>query len=91
MSLSETTYPQFETTTEQGFNYGGYGGLLVAEHYRKVQAQQEAQAFYMKKRQIAPKLGTEKYFDWLRKQGATMDFTLLRPPERPRIEEPAQS
>ena len=33
--------PQFDENSKRGMQYGGYGGLLVAEHYRRMQELEE--------------------------------------------------
>lgn len=54
---------------KRGFVYGGYGGLLVAEHYRRMREIEEQRLFEQIKKTIAPALGSDEYFEWLARQG----------------------
>jgi len=58
-------------------NFGGYGGLLVAEHYRKCQELQREAHFRRQIKTIAPRVGSEEYFEWLKRQGVNMNFSLF--------------
>lgn len=64
------------------FNYGGCGGILTAEHYRILRELEEKKKNERARRQIAPRLGTQDYFDWMKRQGVTVDLSTLRSPVR---------
>ena len=57
-----------ESDSARSSSFGGYGGLLTAEHYRKAQELQIDKRTQQMIKAFAPAIGTGKYMEWLRAQ-----------------------
>jgi hypothetical protein len=67
---------------EAGFNFAGEGGLLVNGHYERLREILERLQTDAKFREIAPAVGSEEYYDWLKRMGIPATFT-MRAAQRP--------
>lgn len=57
----------------------GFGGLMVHDHYRRVDEIIDECSLMKKFKQIAPPLGSKYYFEWLAKQGGPIQFKFRSP------------